>query len=261
MALSEAYGLTRDPELEGPLKKAVEFISKAQNTQDGGWRYNPGEPGDTSVFGWQLFALRSAFLAGLSVPQDTISGAKKYLDRAATDPIGSTYAYLPGEGPKMTMTAEALLARQYLGWARQNPALLAGSEKVAADLLQSESRNIYYWYYATQLLHNLQGPAWEMWNVRVRDGLVSIQIVNPKGCDNGSWDPIQPFPDEWGKSAGRHFTTSLSILTLEVYYRYLPLYRERDANAIRDRGNGDTKKNGEAKKDAKEPEKVEPEQK
>ena len=32
----------------------------------------------------------------------------------------------------------------------------------------------------------------------------------------------------WGQRAGRLFTTSLSILTLEVYYRYLPLYRDYD---------------------------------
>ncbi len=256
MALSEAFGLTHDPDLEGPLKKALEFIIKGQNPNDGGWRYSPGEAGDTSVFGWQLFALRSAFLAGLNVPKATIDGANKYLDRAATDPIGATYAYLPGEGPKMSMTAEALLARQYLGWPRQSPPLIAGAERVANDLFQSESRNIYYWYYATQLLHNLQGPAWQLWNVRIRDGLVSIQVVNRGACDNGSWDPLQPIPDQWGQQAGRHFVTCLSILTLEVYYRYLPLYRERDANAIKDREGAAEPAKKEQEKD-KEPEKAE----
>ncbi|HKI21577.1 MAG TPA: hypothetical protein VKA15_27025, partial [Isosphaeraceae bacterium] len=44
----------------------------------------------------------------------------------------------------------------------------------------------------------------------------------------GSWDPFQPVPDHWGQRAGRLYLTSLSILTLEVYYRYLPLYRDYD---------------------------------
>ena len=32
--------------------------------------------------------------------------------------------------------------------------------------------------------------------------------------------------------AGRLFQTSLSILTLEVYYRYLPLYRTADTEGL-----------------------------
>ena len=44
----------------------------------------------------------------------------------------------------------------------------------------------------------------------------------------GSWDPFFPEPDIWAGRAGRLYLTSLSILTLEVYYRYLPLYRTAD---------------------------------
>ena len=31
--------------------------------------------------------------------------------------------------------------------------------------------------------------------------------------------------DAWGMKGGRLFQTALSALTLEVYYRYLPLYK------------------------------------
>ena len=44
----------------------------------------------------------------------------------------------------------------------------------------------------------------------------------------GAGTPTSPCPIVWGQRAGRLFTTSLSILTLEVYYRYLPLYRGYD---------------------------------
>lgn len=41
----------------------------------------------------------------------------------------------------------------------------------------------------------------------------------------GSWDPERPTPDTWGQSGGRLMTTSFSTLTLEIYYRYLPLFK------------------------------------
>ena len=80
----------------------------------------------------------------------------------------------------------------------------------------------------------MQNKDWKRWNVRVRDGLVAMQ-VNGMGCDRGSWDPSSPSPDAWARTdsrigAGRLFLTTLSILTLEVYYRYLPLYKARDGS-------------------------------
>ena len=234
MALCEAYGLSQDEKIKGPAQKAVDFIAASRcKTPPGGWRYNPGQAGDTSVFGWQMFALRSALLAGLKVPSDTMKGCSDYLDKASADPFRSTYSYEPGGGVSPVMTAEALLSRQYLGWHRNNEALIAGATYVAEDLHKSEARNIYYWYYATQMLHNMQGPVWQEWNVRVRDGLVGLQTgagYGYKGCDKGSWDPMRPLEDQWGKEAGRHFLTCMSLLTLEVYYRYLPLYSETDRN-------------------------------
>ncbi|MHC5544657.1 prenyltransferase/squalene oxidase repeat-containing protein, partial [Singulisphaera rosea] len=187
----------------------------------------PEQAGDTSVFGWQMFALRSARLSGLIVPKNTLIGCRTYLDLAAADGRKTTYSYQPGRAFSPVMTAEALLSRQYLGWPRNFPPLIKGASHVAIDLEQSQERNIYYWYYATQLLHNLQNKDWKKWNVRVREGLIQMQIPG-NGCDRGSWDPVRPQVDRWAMSGGRLFLTSLSLLTLEVYYRYLPLYQPSD---------------------------------
>ena len=227
MALCEAYGISKDPKLQLPAQRGINFIAKCQNLDDGGWRYFPGQPGDTSVIGWQIFALRSARLAGLEVPKRTLQGCRGYLDLAAADPLKTTYAYQPGKPADPVMTAEALLCRQYLGWSSDHTALRRGAGGVARDLASSPERNIYYWYYATQLLHNLGGKEWIAWNKHVRDGLVGMQFVGD-GCDRGSWSPNLPQRDEWGGSIGRHYTTALSLLTLEVYYRWLPLYRPTD---------------------------------
>jgi hypothetical protein len=236
MALCEAYGLSKDPKLEVPAQRAINFIAKNQSN-DGGWRYKPGQAGDTSVIGWQMFALRSGQLAGLVVPKRTIEGCRMYLDLAAADPKKTVYSYLPGDPLSPVMTAEGLLCRQYLGWSNEHPSLRQGAKFVWDDLKTNGQRNIYYWYYATQVLHNIGGKEWIAWNKHVRDGLVRMQFAGT-GCDSGSWDPLRPEVDRWGRVSGRLFTTSLSILTLEVYYRWLPLYRsteeESDPKSIKD---------------------------
>ncbi len=85
--------------------------------------------------------------------------------------------------------------------------------------------NVYYWYYATQVMHNMSECnryEWETWNRKMRELLVSTQVRNTKDCANGSWPPGN---DAWGRRGGRLMQTSLSCLTLEVYYRYLPLFK------------------------------------
>ncbi len=234
MALCEAYGLSQDPKLKRPAQRAVKFITDSQDPNGGGWRYSPGMPGDTSVFGWQMFALRSAHGSGIPVPKHILKGCSKYLDQAAVDRSRTMYAYQPGRGgASAVMTAEALLGRQLLGWARNYPPLVKGASQIAQDLETSDQRNIYYWYYATQLLHNMKNKDWEKWNLKVREGLIGLQVKDGT-CANGSWDPMMPVADIWGMRAGRLYTTSLSILTLEVYYRYLPLYRGYDEDQEKD---------------------------
>jgi Squalene-hopene cyclase C-terminal domain/Prenyltransferase and squalene oxidase repeat len=227
MAICEAYGLSQDPKLKQPARRAIQYVVNCQDPVGGGWRYFPGQPGDTSVFGWQLFGLRSGYLAGIKPPQKVLKAASRYLDQAAADQQRVTYAYQPGRGATNVMTAEGLVSRQLLGWPRDFPALVKGAALVAADLRNPEERNIYYWYYATQLLHNMKNKDWEEWNLKVREGLINTQMTG-QGCAQGSWDPFFPETDHWGRSGGRLFQTALSILTLEVYYRYLPLYRDFD---------------------------------
>ena len=80
---------------------------------------------------------------------------------------------------------------------------------------------MYFNYYATQVLHHLGGSGWQRWNLRMRDYLVDTQ--EQTGHERGSWY----FKEAWSDRGGRLYTTTLSILTLEVYYRYLPMYGER----------------------------------
>lgn len=225
IVLCEAFTLTGDERLREPAQKALSYIVKAQHPA-GGWRYTPGEPGDTSVFGWQLMALRSGRMAYLAVPEQTFQLATKYLNRAKTDRYGGLYTYMPGGRPTPTMTAEALLCRQYLGWPKNHPGLQAGVRHLQKDYLPHEEMpDIYYWYYATQVMHHMGGRTWETWNRRMRKILVDMQRTD--GGHAGSWDPRGPF----STTGGRIYMTTLAICCLEVYYRHLPLYQ---SEAIRE---------------------------
>jgi hypothetical protein len=226
MAICEGYGLSGDPRLLKPAQRAIQFIINAQDPVGGGWRYSPGQAGDTSVFGWQIFALRSGNMAGIKIPRKVLKACSRYLD-TASDPKKVVYSYQPGRVISPVMTAEGLVSRQLLGWPRDFPALIKGVGQVSAHLQEGGDRNIYYWYYATQLLHNMRGEHWERWNPKIREGLIRLQVKDDT-CAKGSWDPFFPEPDIWAERAGRLYLTSLSILTLEVYYRYLPLYRTAD---------------------------------
>lgn len=225
IALCEAYEMTGDRRVGMAAQGAVNFILNAQNTADGGWRYNPKDPGDTSVVGWQLMALKSAQMAKLDVGGSVFSGTSKWLDSVAVHD-GTEYAYQPLQGPSPAMTSVGLLCRQYLGAKRDNPMLTGGMAYLLQHLPdEGVSPNIYYWYYATQVMHNMGGyyrHEWETWNRRMRDLLVHSQVRGTSSCANGSWPPER---DAWGRQGGRLMTTSLSCLTLEVYYRFLPLFK------------------------------------
>jgi len=59
----------------------------------------------------------------------------------------------------------------------------------------------------------------------MRDQLVATQIKDGAGA--GSWNVTDPH----GGAGGRIYQTALSLLTLEVYYRHLPIYRRFDDDA------------------------------
>jgi hypothetical protein len=117
---------------------------------------------------------------------------------------------------------------------RTDPAMLEGVQFLVSQPPAVERRNVYYWYYATQVMHNVPGADWDNWNRKMRKLLITTQ--SKTGCAEGSWDPAEPVKDPFGEHGGRIMTTSLSALTLEVYYRYLPLYKleenEKPAAAV-----------------------------
>jgi hypothetical protein len=83
--------------------------------------------------------------------------------------------------------------------------------------------NMYYNYYATQVLHHVGGYPWEQWNAVMRDYLVKTQAK--AGHEEGSW--YFDGDDMGSRNGGRLYCTAMAAMILEVYYRHLPLYRQQ----------------------------------
>lgn len=227
IVLCEAYGLTQDSNLRRPAQAAINYIITAQH-EAGGWRYRPGEAGDLSVTGWMVMGLKSALMAGLDVPAVTVRKAQSYLDTVC-DTRSEGYGYT-GPGGTPTMTAVGLLCRQYLqSWGPQNLRMIKSVDSFIKTNPPT-TKNCYYYYYATQVMHHFGGEAWKTWNEKMREHLVKTQDGDQNSAGFGSWSAAG---DQWASSGGRLMVTSLNLLTLEVYYRYLPLYY-REAGAKKD---------------------------
>ena len=230
LALSEAYAMTRDRRLEPALRAAVAYSVAAQNRTTGGWRYRPAhtgpsDPGDTSQLGWQLMALKSAELSGIPIQDDTRLGMLRFLRSVSSGVHGGLASYRQREQASRPMTAEALVCRQFLGMTRDNPAANEAGDFLLGELPSDQAINLYYWYYGTLAMYQLQGQHWRQWNEALQKTLVKSQVS--VGDKAGSWDP----DCIWAGYGGRVYSTAMAALCLEIYCRYLPLYGDLEPTA------------------------------
>ena len=216
-AMCEAYQLTLDPDLKRTAQDAIDFIVAAQNYR-GGWGYLPKQPGDLTLSGWQTMALKSAYAAGLDIPPSTIIRLDSFLDSQQAD-SGVFYGYgKPGKNP--TCTAIGLMLRLFRGLTHTDPNIIEGAAYF--QRVGRSNSDVYYNYYVTLFLHHVGGPFWQFWNPRMREHLIATQAKY--GHEAGSWY----FENKFGEEGGRLYTTAMAAMTLEVYYRYSPIYQQTE---------------------------------
>jgi hypothetical protein len=227
MALCEAYGMGGDEKVKKSAQLAIKYLLDGQDPKGGGWRYGPKQAGDMSVTGWVFLGIRNGQIAGLVIRPEPLTKAERFVESCAAGPTEgprSRYSYEPGgKGDNVTMSAAGLLTRQYLGWKQQTPDLATGCKYLMENLPPEAGDQIgaiYYYYYATQVLHHMEGPEFDLWNYRIREHLIRTQRTT--GHEAGSWNPNGC---DHGPTGGRIYATSLALMTLEEYYRHLPLYR------------------------------------
>ena len=89
---------------------------------------------------------------------------------------------------------------------------------IKRHMLKANRVDFYYDYYATLAMYQHQGPIWLEWNENLKEVYIALQ--NTTGPDTGSWDP----KGQHVNAGGRVLATGLAVLSLEVYYRLLPMY-------------------------------------
>jgi len=214
LALGEACVASDDQRLQPYLQQGVQFTLNAQHPTTGGWRYQPGDRGDTSQFGWQVMSLRTAQLAGIEVPVRTRTGMLRFLQSVSSTRQPGLASYRRGERPTPSMTAEALVCRFFLQLPRDTAIETGAVELLRRSLPSPTPINYYYWYYGSLGLFQLGGEPWKTWNRALLQTLLPRQRTD--GPEAGSWDP----DSVWGNYGGRVYTTALATLCLQTYYRY-----------------------------------------
>ncbi|MFT4548271.1 MAG: hypothetical protein ACI8XO_003972 [Verrucomicrobiales bacterium] len=217
-ALAEAYSInknsrTKTKSISTALRNAVPVIIEGQ-TKAGGWlyAYRQGAGGDLSVSGWNVQALKAAKLTGRKFTglDKSMKKASGYIS-AAADPNG-LYRYRIDDKPgKLSLTGVGVLCARMLGKPEGT------EDKSFKAILASKpnafrSANLYALYYHSQACFQKGGKVWDEYNKNFQELIAASQEAD------GSW----PIAAGHAKADGKIYHSCLSVLMMEVYYRYLP---------------------------------------
>jgi len=235
-ALAEAYGMTQIPFVRSAMENGIQTIISGQQA-DGGFDYNykKGARWDLSVSGWQMQAMKAAWVSGSS-NSDLSKSIEKAIDFTKNAYKNGTFGY-SSPGGSQNLTGTGALSLQLLGeknckeavggceWILDNR--LGSFEKAEKDWSNANSA-LYGWYYDTQAIFQRQGRDWDKWNKIFQKTLIknqnSIGYWETEGHIGGA------------NTAGRVLTTTFCCLQLEVYYRYLPTFNISKENFVKKSG-------------------------
>ena len=182
-ALSEAYAMTRIPDIKAAVERALPVILDGQNA-DGGWYYNMDAKcptTDTSYVSWAVQALKAAKLAGFHDPRIVVAlkKAAKGIKTVAND--DGSFGYLnTAKKRSYGLTAPCVLILQMLdesdtdmckksiaymdSWEPTFEKNHKASTSSAIAMIGDSPQ--YYCYYLSQVRFNMgdKHPAWLRWN-------------------------------------------------------------------------------------------------
>jgi hypothetical protein len=231
LAMAEAAGMSGDPFLRAAAQKGVDLIERTQGP-NGGWDYKDQITGrqDSSVSSWQVQALLAARDAGLRVKPEALQKALAFYQEV-TDPSSGLVRYdMQDKQLFASLSGVALMLRRWMGDDRDNFGVRALARKVAEYAPRAEKnwgkdwdeRNAgpdnakrkrtfdpYLWYFSTYGMFFQGGEEWTHWNDALTAALLELQDRD------GAWRAS----DKWTVKAGAVYSTALSVLALQAYYR------------------------------------------
>jgi hypothetical protein len=230
-AMSEAYGMTRIPDLQGVMDKAVQIIIAGQQKETGGWDYQfaKGARRDTSVSAWQVQALKASLIAGCTVP-----GIKEALDNSIRDmkkihdPKTGKFGYetKPGQG-SIGMTGAAVLCLQFVGHGKDvetmNGLKVLRDQKISWEGDAGGGWPLYAYYYITQCRFQESATSFDNWKGQF------VPVYLKAQAPDGHWPGMGGKGDE--DKHGPVYTTTFACLTLETFVRFLPSYAHVEDSA------------------------------
>ena len=238
--LSEALNMTRDDALRPTVKRAVEAMINAQYAH-GGWDYEhraSGPRNDSSITSWCLMALKSAHAAGIEIPRMVFIRIIHHFRRMMTADGYTIYADRRKSDYRLgaALVGTSLFCRRILGAPQDDPMLQRQADIVIANLpdpsrltmnsAEGLDSSYYTWYIGTLAMFFTGGEYWNRWNSTMRETAISQQ--RRVGHLRGSWDG----KDRWSWAGGRLYATAMMVLSLEIYYRYVPQYFLADARSL-----------------------------
>jgi hypothetical protein len=220
LALAEAYGAVDERNLwtegKGPrsigqaLELAVRAAITSQKTNpNNAWRYQPtARDADTSVSGAVIIGLLAARNAGIEVPDEVIDKAISYFKGMTSKSGDVLYAGMGSLGDSMARSSIATLA--YAVARRKDLAEFKATLSYLKQRIDEPAGAYleYVRYYQSQALFQGDLDSWEKWNKLLVRQLKEAQ--QPDGSIRGRFGPT--------------ISTSLSLLSLALNYRFLPIY-------------------------------------
>ena len=222
LAMAEAYGSVDDRKLweaadvkqmsiAESLELAVRCATTSQKSNPSdAWRYTPGtSSADTSVSGAILVGLLAARNAGVAVPDESIKKAIAYYASLTTSGGEVGYSGIGGHGSSDARSSIACLV--YALAKRKELKQYEATLDYLRDRVDASSEGHYAeytLYYRAQALFQGDIEAWQKWNKRLIREMKAKQQAD--GSISGSFGP--------------NVGTSMSLLSLALNFRLLPIY-------------------------------------
>lgn len=218
MFLGSVYGMiTKDKlrrQVADVLRRGIKLTAEGQSNE-GGWFYTPGSGDEGSVTVTQVQGLRAAQNAGFLVPKSVIEEAAKYLEKCRTREGAIQYSLSVPSGPRLPISAAAI-ATLYNAGEFDNPIAVDCLKYVwdqfrASDDFNKGGGHVFYTHlYASQGFYMAGDAYWDVYFPRTRDQLIALQT--PEGAWNGD-------------GIGTVYGTSISVIILQLPYKYLPVFQ------------------------------------